>query len=262
MTIRVTCDTCGKVLKAKEEHAGKKAKCPDCGSIVAVPRQEILDAEADDPFDFGAASSDDDYAAADAQRSCPACGEEIKKDARKCRFCGEILDPNLKRSSSSNRRSSSRGGAAAGNTADLGKRFVGALADAFVPLLFLVPAFGLVAAGGGERGLDQGSPLAVAGVLAGVLGFLVFLGLQLYLLATRSQTIGKYLVKTQIYDLETDAPAGFLKCFVLRALVNSFIGMLPCVGGIYSLVDILFIFGEEHRCLHDQIAGTYVVDIS
>lgn len=262
MTIRVTCDTCGKVLKAQEEHAGKKAKCPDCGSIVAVPRQEILDAEADDQYGFDAASSDDENDASDAQRPCPACGEEIKKDARKCRFCGEILDPSLKRSSGSNRRSSSRGGGAAGNTADLGKRFVGSLADGLAGLVFLIPGGGLIIAGGGEQGLDQGSPVAVAGALACVLGVLALLGLQLYLLATRSQSIGKYLVKTQIYDYETNAPASFVKCFLLRALVNSFIGMLPCVGGIYSLVDILFIFGEEHRCLHDQIAGTYVVDIS
>ncbi|MCL4296805.1 MAG: hypothetical protein KJ077_13795 [Anaerolineae bacterium] len=27
-----------------------------------------------------------------------------------------------------------------------------------------------------------------------------------------------------------------------------------------SLVDILFIFGQEHRCLHDQLAGTWVIN--
>ena len=137
-----------------------------------------------------------------------------------------------------------------------------ALADGFVGLVFLIPGFGLVMAGGGEQGLDQESPLAIAGVVLCIVGILALFGLQLYLLATRSQSIGKYLVKTQIYDYETDAPASFTKCFLMRVLVNGFIGALPCIGGIYSLVDILFIFGEEHRCLHDQIAGTYVVDIS
>src|SRR5262245_48489907 len=36
MAISVTC-TCGKQLKAKDEHAGKKAKCPLCGASLTVP---------------------------------------------------------------------------------------------------------------------------------------------------------------------------------------------------------------------------------
>jgi hypothetical protein len=33
------------------------------------------------------------------RRPCPMCGEMIQKDAIKCRFCGEIFDPVLKRAS-------------------------------------------------------------------------------------------------------------------------------------------------------------------
>lgn len=32
MSIEVACQ-CGKVLKAKDEHAGLKAKCPRCGTM-------------------------------------------------------------------------------------------------------------------------------------------------------------------------------------------------------------------------------------
>lgn len=36
MSISVTCQ-CGKRLTAKDEHAGKRAKCPACGQILAIP---------------------------------------------------------------------------------------------------------------------------------------------------------------------------------------------------------------------------------
>ena len=35
MSIEVACQ-CGKILKAKDEHVGLKAKCPSCGAIVDI----------------------------------------------------------------------------------------------------------------------------------------------------------------------------------------------------------------------------------
>ncbi len=37
MSIEVTC-TCGRLFKAKDEHAGLKAKCLACGGIVTIPK--------------------------------------------------------------------------------------------------------------------------------------------------------------------------------------------------------------------------------
>ena len=53
--------------------------------------------------------------------------------------------------------------------------------------------------------------------------------------------------------------AGFLKNVVLRNWVNFLICMVPMVGGIYGIVDILLIFRADCRCIHDFIAGTRVV---
>jgi len=46
---------------------------------------------------------------------------------------------------------------------------------------------------------------------------------------------------------------------LLRYLPTSIVASIPIVGGLIVLVDILFIFGSEQRCIHDLIAGTKVV---
>jgi hypothetical protein len=40
MTIALTCQSCDKPLKVKDELSGKKIKCPGCGEIIAVPREK------------------------------------------------------------------------------------------------------------------------------------------------------------------------------------------------------------------------------
>jgi len=239
--------------------------------VIAIPELDpVVDAEADDgnPFAGGNISSEGS-AASDAgqfdRKPCPHCGEMIIKAAAKCRFCGEVFDPTLKRKSGSKRRRSfddDDDDVPSYPTADLGKRFLGALTDGLASVVFCAPGFGLMLAAGGPDEIDNGSPMAVAGIILLMLGGLALFVVQLYLLINRSQSIGKYIMKTQIFDYETDTPAGFTKTFLLRALVNGLIGGIPCIGPIYSLLDILFIFVDEHRCLHDQLAGTYVVDIS
>ncbi len=37
MSIELNCTGCGQMLRVADEHAGKKARCPACGTIVEVP---------------------------------------------------------------------------------------------------------------------------------------------------------------------------------------------------------------------------------
>ncbi len=143
--------------------------------------------------------------------------------------------------------------------ADLGKRFLGALIDGLLGIV-LLPGYGLMVVD--NLNSRQPGPFFFVGLALVALGGLALLIAQIYLLATRSQTVGKLMMKTQIYDIQTGRPADPVKTILLRAFVNGLIGAIPCVGPIYSIVDILFIFREDHRCLHDMIAGTIVVDIS
>jgi len=41
MSIQMMCTGCGQTLRVGDEHAGKKARCPNCGTIVSVPSDGI-----------------------------------------------------------------------------------------------------------------------------------------------------------------------------------------------------------------------------
>jgi hypothetical protein len=41
----------------------------------------------------------------------------------------------------------------------------------------------------------------------------------------------------------------------LRNVVNWLISLVP----LYSVIDVLFIFGQTRQCLHDKLADTIVV---
>lgn len=146
--------------------------------------------------------------------------------------------------------------------ADPGMRLVAALLDSVIGLVILGPGFGLLAAAGvfnEEAGNEPNTPFLLAGICALGLGMIALLILQIYLLVTRGQTIGKKIVGVKIVSFETGQNPGFVKTVLLRGFVNGVIGCVPVVGGIYSLVDVLFIFREDRRCIHDLLAGTKVV---
>ncbi len=262
MSIEVRCDACGKQLSARDDAAGTLV-CSDCGVMIPTPAlgpvaalETRVTAEAD-LMNFLDVNSQPSQ----ARRPCPVCGELIAAAARKCRFCDEILDAEFVLGRRRNRRRAPGQSRSPYPIANLGQRFLGAFIDGFGKFVCIVPGYILMI----WASLDQQSDtpeIALIGLLIVLMGGLTLLALNLYLLATRSQSIGKWFVNTQITDYETGEPATFAKTFVLRGMVNSFIAGIPCVGPMYALVDICMIFGEERRCIHDQIAGTEVVDIS
>jgi uncharacterized RDD family membrane protein YckC len=93
-----------------------------------------------------------------------------------------------------------------------------------------------------------------------VLGFIIFLVIHGYLLATRGQTVGKALLKIRIVRSD-GSPASFGRIVGLRYLPTSIVAPIPFVGAVYSLVDSLLIFRQSRRCLHDNIADTIVVNV-
>jgi len=110
------------------------------------------------------------------------------------------------------------------------------------------------------RSLDPSKGNVGVGMIAGqiVLGFVLFVLVQGYLLHTQGQTIGKKLLGMRI--VRTNGERATLgRLLGLRYLVGWIIVMIPFVGAIYALVDCLMIFRDSRKCLHDNIADTIVV---
>jgi len=160
----------------------------------------------------------------------------------------------------------------AGRGARLGASILDNLIVSGVVLFTLIP-LGLLGVLGSVQDVDDAT--AAFGGIAAILGmgfvFLIYGGIQAYLLSTRGQTIGKMITRVRIVKLNGN-PAGFLGAVFLRIFVSSLLfggiaivamfalgDEIGIVGNIANIADSVFIFRDDRRCIHDLIAGTKVV---
>ena len=101
----------------------------------------------------------------------------------------------------------------------------------------------------------------ILGVLLAGCGVLGLLVVQVWMLSTRGQSIGKRILGIRIVKFADNSNPGFLHAWLLRNFVPGLIGVVPYVGFLFVVVDLAFIFGESRRCVHDYIAGTKVVKV-
>mgnify|MGYP001196041665 FL=1 len=145
--------------------------------------------------------------------------------------------------------------------ASRGKRLAAAVVDIFIffPLVVLVAQpLGLINISDPEKmqafNLEQSIKLFI-------IGQVLFLLVQGYLLHTQGQTIGKKLLKIRIVSLD-DKLLGIGQLYFVRYLTFSLIAQIPIIGALIGIINVLFIFGQDRRCLHDRIAGTKVIEAS
>lgn len=144
--------------------------------------------------------------------------------------------------------------------ASRGLRLGAQLIDGIISGICAAPGFiMLMSAGIFSSPNNPNGALLFAGIAAIGLAILILLAVQIYLLTTRGQTIGKKLLGVKIVNFDDETNPGFVKAFLLRVFVNGLIGGIPFLGVAYTLVDICFIFREDRRCIHDLLAGTKVV---
>jgi uncharacterized RDD family membrane protein YckC len=134
-----------------------------------------------------------------------------------------------------------------------GERLLARIIDQLLYAACFLPFLALVLLRGGAPNGGFVS-LAVLVVLAALLGLFVY---NLILLGESGQTVGKRWLRIRIVRTDgSDADLG--RVFGLRMCVPWVIGFF--LGPFFVLPDVLFIFGEERRCLHDMMADTIVVD--
>jgi uncharacterized RDD family membrane protein YckC len=131
--------------------------------------------------------------------------------------------------------------------ADRSQRLFAAVADA-CPLLLL---FILKTDAGAHRSLELAEAVVALFLLLGAAQF--------WLLARRGQTFGKFVMNIRVVRTKDLRNGGFSTNVLERAVVGALLSMIPWLGPAYAVADLLFIFRHDRRCLHDLIAGTYVV---
>jgi uncharacterized RDD family membrane protein YckC len=155
--------------------------------------------------------------------------------------------------------------------ANLWLRLAGALIDWVLNSICMLPtAFALYQKLTEVLSDGKFSPERIAGAMDGTFAksvpYLIALAaVQAFFLTTRGQSVGKMAVGTRIVRAGTEAAPGFLHAVLIRSAVPWVIThafqnpILSFLGTLFWIVDICFIFREDHRCLHDLMADTKVI---
>ena len=272
--MKIKCPACGKVLAIPEAAAGKVVKCP-CGKQLRAPGGAAKTASkpqqrpaakraatpapqqarptparptAQRPPAQPAPSSDslfDDLTDQDLQpvKSVRTPGEKISTDSNPYKTLKKYVDDDA------SFQATKRGNF---EIASISRRIVAFLIDRVLLMGFAVGAviIGMVL-GVEAPETDAIGPihfLAWGGalVLAFINGFIV---------AFTGQSIGKMCLGIKIVNYESGKQSGFVDGFLVRDLVFGLLRMLPFV----ELIDTIKLFSDDdHRTLHDQLAGTAV----
>lgn len=79
-------------------------------------------------------------------------------------------------------------------------------------------------------------------------------------LEANGQTWGKKLLNIRVVRSD-GSPVGAKRVLFRRYLPIQAVSILPFLGSIIALVNVVMIFRESRKCLHDDIADTVVVKV-
>ena len=151
-----------------------------------------------------------------------------------------------------------------------GTRLLAAILDGIIASIimytpvFATGSFGEVAAAVAANAQQTVDPMTMLSLMKGAfvgiaIGTLIW-GVITYVLVQRNgQTIAKKMLGIKVVRAD-GSRASVGRIFWLRNFVVGLISVIPFLGALFVLLDALWIFGEERRCLHDKIADTIVVN--
>jgi len=105
-----------------------------------------------------------------------------------------------------------------------------------------------------ENGMSQNLLNNVIVSLGSLVVFFVINGATLF---GSGQTLAKKILK--IRAVEDNGRKASIGSILKRYAFYMLVPLVPVVGSIIAIVNICFIFGENHKCLHDMVGGTKVV---
>lgn len=224
MPIEIRCQGCSRLLRLPDGSEGKQARCPACSHtfrVVTTPStpQESPDIPRESP-------AEDLAAAAFRETENPYQSPRSETYTETARRSGDDV------------------------LASRGTRFVGAILDGLIYFGAAIPGGVLMLAFP-----DDPEPFILGGVAIFV-GVLAISVVNWIMITNSGQSIAKRMLSMRIVGASDGQLPGFMRGVVIRNWLRNFINHL-C--SLFSIVDALWIFGEEKRCLHDLMADTIVV---
>jgi uncharacterized RDD family membrane protein YckC len=119
-----------------------------------------------------------------------------------------------------------------------------------LPTMYFTGGFDDIAAGA--------QPSVAYSLTVAFVGIVAFFLINFNFLLKSGQTLGKKAVGIKIVTKEGLLPS--ISDLILKRYSVYFLpGQVPIAGQLFSIINILFIFGKQRRCIHDYAAGTMVV---
>lgn len=154
--------------------------------------------------------------------------------------------------------------------ASLWQRFAGCFVDIALLIIVMIGVYSGVAmtwvsflepefAFGDSTEMSPFSEFAIRNVLPLVSTMIAFVLLNGYLIAKRGQTIGKFLLGTQMVG-DDDQRVSFARIFLNRYCLFWVLSVIPMLQ-LISIVDPFPVFGQSRKCLHDRVARTKVISL-
>jgi len=145
------------------------------------------------------------------------------------------------------------------NLATLSDRFAAMLVDFVVSGLPIIVLYWLIFGLNGLVEFEKENRLIHSLILM-IFSQGIYLLINGELLHKYGQTVGKRFLEIKIVDADNNLPE-FKRSYGLRYLVPIIINSVPFIGFVFTLLDSLFIFNKDRRCIHDHIADTRVVKV-